>query len=90
MSDPIQIMFFDYGIVKLLNSGQNQLCTVIIELFNKGMGIGGFIHTTLTKAIKFLGCLIIKVFSIHTKHHLMYLRHALNDLTGLERSKGFT
>ena len=69
---------------ELLNSGDDDPRVVVFELLfeNRRRGVG--VSRTLFKAVVFLHCLIVKVFSVHDKQHLVDIRHRGSEPRGFK------
>ena len=76
-------IFTDKG-RKLLNGGDDDPRVVVFELLFEDRGGGVGVCRTLFKAVIFLHCLIVKVFSIDNKQHLVDIRHRGSEPRGFK------
>ncbi len=82
------ITLFRNCIIELLDRCDNQL-GIIAKLPYQGAGVIGDIDAIFFEAVKFPHGLIVKVFAIYHKNHLLHIGQIHNNLAGLERCKGF-
>ena len=90
MRDFVQMLLFNNRIIEFLQCGDDEFRPLVIEFFDEVVRVGGFIHAAFGKGIELPRGLKVQILSIHDKQHLMHLRHILDNLTGFERSQGFT
>ena len=90
MRDFVQMLLFDNRIIEFLQCGDDEFRPLVIEFFDEVVRVGGLIHAAFGKGIELPRGLKVQILSIHDKQHLMHLGHILDNLTGFERSQGFT
>ena len=86
----VEVTPFQNRVIELLNRGDNQRSGVVVELAHQLVGVGGGIHATRCKAVKFLRGLIVQILAIHHEQHLMHGGHVHDDLAGFERCQRLT
>jgi hypothetical protein len=75
-------------VVELLQSGHDQLDVRVHQLLDQVARVAGAVHAAFGEFVELARGLVIKVLAVDHEQDLLDIRHALDDLGGLEGGEG--